>query len=105
MAQKLRPDLILLDISLPKLNGIEAARQIRSLSPTSRIVFVTLSNDAAVMQKAFEAGAAAYIVKIDARKEILPAIDAVLRGERFLSTRFATIDSPAADREPRSELG
>ena len=96
MAQELQPDLILLDISIPQLNGIEAAKRIRVLSPQSKILFITLSSDVRVIQTAFDAGAAGYVVKTDAPREVLPAIDATLRGERFVSARFAEAFSPEA---------
>lgn len=100
LAQELQPDVILLDISLPHLSGIEAARRIRTLSPRSKIIFITLTGNAAVVQKAFEAGGVAYIVKTHARREVLPAIDAVLRGETFLGTKLAVPDSPRPTCEP-----
>lgn len=102
LAQELQPDLILLDIGLPQLNGIEAAGRIRTLSPGSKIVFVTLTADAAIMKKALQAGAA-YIVKTDAHRELLPAIDAVLRGESFVSGRLAGAACPEVNDAPRIE--
>jgi DNA-binding NarL/FixJ family response regulator len=85
-AEELKPDLIVLDISLPKLNGIEAARQIRQLSPTSKIVFLSQNNDQEVVRGALGIGALGYVHKIDARGELLPAVYAVLRGEQFVSS-------------------
>lgn len=85
-AADLKPDLIVLDISLPKLNGIEAARQIRQLSPSSRIVFLSQSNDHDVVRAALGIGALGYVHKMDARSELLPAVYAVLRGEQFVSS-------------------
>ena len=98
MAQKLLPDLILMDISIPKLNGIEVAQRIRVLSPKSKILFVTLTDDARLMQKAIHLGAAGYVVKTDAVRELLLAIDAVLRCERFVGARFAGVGSAEAAR-------
>jgi DNA-binding NarL/FixJ family response regulator len=85
-AEELQPDLILLDIGLPKLNGIEAARQIRQLSPSSRIVFLSQNNDHDVMRAALGIGALGYVHKMDARSELLHAVYAVLRGEQFVSS-------------------
>jgi DNA-binding NarL/FixJ family response regulator len=65
-ANELQPDLILLDIGLPSLNGIEAARQIRGLSPKSKIIFVTQETSPEVVTEALEAGASGYVVKTDA---------------------------------------
>jgi DNA-binding NarL/FixJ family response regulator len=86
-AEELKPDLILLDIGLPKLNGIEAARRIRQLSPNSRIVFLSQNNDHDVVRAALGMGALGYVHKTDARSELLPAVYAVLRGEQFVSSR------------------
>jgi DNA-binding NarL/FixJ family response regulator len=89
MAEELKPNLILLDIGLPKLNGIEAARRIRSVSPESKIIFVSQETSIDIVQLVFSLGACGYLAKIDAEKEILAAVTAVLRGERFVGTRFA----------------
>jgi DNA-binding response OmpR family regulator len=83
-AEELKPDLILLDIGLPKLNGIEAARQIRQLSPNSKIIFLSQDNSLDVVQEALNAGGLAYVHKPQAGIELLPAVRAVLRGERFV---------------------
>jgi len=85
-AEELKPDLILLDIGLPRLNGIEAARQIRQLSPSSKIVFLSMYNSPDVVQAALGTGALGYVLKSDARRELLPAVDAVLRSKQFVSS-------------------
>jgi DNA-binding NarL/FixJ family response regulator len=77
-AQELKPDLILLDIGLPTLNGIEAARRIRKLSPESTIVFVSQESSADVVQEALSLGASAYVLKARAAIELLPVVNAVL---------------------------
>jgi DNA-binding NarL/FixJ family response regulator len=91
-AQGLQPDLILLDIGLPTLDGIEAARQIHSLSLTSKIIFVTQESSAEIVKEALNVGACGYVVKADAGDELLPALTAVLRGEQFVGRRFAGHD-------------
>jgi DNA-binding NarL/FixJ family response regulator len=88
-AEYLQPDLILLDIGLPTIDGLEAARRIRDLSSNSKIIFVSQESSDEVMQGAFNAGAAGYVVKTDAGSELLAAIDAVFRGEKFVGRRFA----------------
>jgi DNA-binding NarL/FixJ family response regulator len=85
-AGELKPDLIVLDIGLPKLNGIEAARQIRELSPNSEIIFLSQDNSADVVQVALTTGARGYVYKSDVRTDLLPAIEAVLRGKQFVSS-------------------
>ena len=95
-AQELQPDLILLDIGLPRLNGIEAARRIRKLSPKSKVLFVSQESSADVVQEALRTGAEGYVVKMDAGLELLSAVNAVLRGERFVGMRFAGRDFTGA---------
>ena len=85
-AANLKPDLIVLDIGLPKLNGIEAARQIRQFSPNSRIVFLSQNNDSDIVRAALSTGALGYVHKTDARRELLPAVDAALQGKEFVSS-------------------
>ena len=88
-AHELQPDLILLDIGLPRLNGIEAAARIKEVSPTSKILFVSENRSHELAQEALRNGAGGYVVKSDAWHELLPAIKAVLEGKRFISTRLA----------------
>jgi DNA-binding NarL/FixJ family response regulator len=88
-ASELQPDLILLDIGLPRLDGIEAGRRIREVSPNSKILFVSLESSDDVVQEALRLGAQGYLLKSDAAGELLPAVDAVLQGKRFLSRRLA----------------
>jgi DNA-binding NarL/FixJ family response regulator len=95
-AEELQPDLIVLDIGLPKLNGLEAARQIRQLSPNSKILFLSQESSADVMQEALGLGAFAYVVKSDAGSKLLTSVNAVLRGEKFVSGRFALRRNNAA---------
>ena len=70
-AEELQPDIIVLDIGLPSLNGIEVARQIRKLSPKSKILFVSQESSAEMVQGALGTGAQGYVVKSDARRELL----------------------------------
>jgi len=84
-AVELQPDLILLDIGLPGLNGIEAARKIRNLVPESKIIFLTQESSADVVQEALSVGARGYVVKTEAGTELLNAVEAVLSGKNFVS--------------------
>jgi DNA-binding NarL/FixJ family response regulator len=88
-AQELQPDVILLDIGLPTINGIEAARRIRQVSPDSKIVFLSENRSADIAEEALSTGAGGYVVKSDAARELLPAIKAVLAGKRFLSASLS----------------
>ena len=84
-AQDLQPDLIVLDISLPVLNGIEAARRIRKSAPESKIVFLSQESSADVVREAFSLGALGYVVKAHAAIELLAVVEAVLQGGQFIS--------------------
>ena len=84
-AKELQPDLILLDIGLPKLNGIEAARRIRKAAPQSKILFLSANAHPEIVSAAFNAGALGYIHKSAAAQSLLPAMEAVLLGKRFVA--------------------
>jgi DNA-binding NarL/FixJ family response regulator len=86
-ARELRPDLIVLDVGLAQLNGIEAARQIREVSPESKILFVSQDSSPDTVQAAFSAGARGYVVKSAAATELMSAVDALIRGQQFVSRR------------------
>ena len=87
-AEELKPDLILLDVGLPRVNGIEAGRRIRKVSPNSKILFVSQESSADVVQEALRMGAHGYLFKTDAARELLPAVEAVLQGKQYLSRRL-----------------
>jgi DNA-binding NarL/FixJ family response regulator len=92
LAQEFKVDLVLLDIGLPKLNGIDVARKIRECAPQSRILFVSQESSADVVREALETGASGYVAKTDAGSELVTAISAVLRGEKFVSSKLAGHD-------------
>ena len=84
-AEKLQPDLILLDVGLPNLNGIEVAKRVRRLAPAAKILFLSVESDPDVIRKAFSVGALGYIHKTRIQRDLLPAIDALLGGKPFVS--------------------
>jgi DNA-binding NarL/FixJ family response regulator len=84
-AQELQPNLVVLDIGLPRLNGIEVARQIKSVSPKSEIVFLSENRSAEVADAALDTGARAFVVKSACRRELIPAVEAALSNRRFLA--------------------
>jgi DNA-binding NarL/FixJ family response regulator len=88
-AEELQPDLILLDIGLPTLNGIEAARRIRRVSPMSKILFLSQDYSLDVAAEALSTGASGYIVKSNAASDLPAAVEAALRGQQFVSARLA----------------
>jgi DNA-binding NarL/FixJ family response regulator len=108
-AEELQPDLILLDIGLPTLNGIEAARRIRKISPESKILFISQESSADVVQEALALGALGYVVKAHAGSELLAAVNAVLKGRQFIGSGLSGHDFTAPsnaktlDRPRRSE--
>src|SRR5271170_6162313 len=85
-AEELKPDLILLDIGLPTLNGIEAARQIRRLAPESRVIFLSQECSADVVEEALR-WAQGYVVKTRAASELLPAVEAAVSEKQFVGGR------------------
>jgi len=99
-AEKLQPDLILLDIGLPTLNGIVAARRIKKISPASKILFVTQNRSSDIAEEALSTGADGYLVKSDALTEMLPAIVAVLEGRRFVTPSLSLQTPPALGNNP-----
>jgi len=98
-AVRLRPDLAVLDITMPLLNGIDAARQIRKRLPGTKILFVTMHVNPAYLEAAMATGAAGYVLKSAAREELLKAVAVVLAGRRYITPSLA-LDS--ADIAPSS---
>ena len=103
---ELQPDLILLDIGLPTLNGIEAARQIRKLAPHSKILFLSQESSPEVVQEGFDVGGLGYVIKARAGNELLVAVDTVCKGRHFVSAGLSdytfahTTDAQATDLSP-----
>jgi DNA-binding NarL/FixJ family response regulator len=91
-ARDLQPDLILLDIGLPTMNGIEVAHAIRQLSPKSKILFLSENRYREVVEEALRTGALGFVVKSYAARELLPAVEAVLQGKQFVSAMFSGSD-------------
>jgi DNA-binding NarL/FixJ family response regulator len=98
-AKDLKPDLVLLDIGLPQLNGLEVAREVLKVSPNCMIFFVTQESAEELLQEAFRLGAQAYIVKENVGVELLPALEAVLRNDSYVgrSLMESLSDRPATD--------
>jgi DNA-binding NarL/FixJ family response regulator len=84
-AKQLQPDIILLDISMPLLNGVEAARRLRAAAPDAKVIFVTMHADATYVAGAFRAGASGYVLKRCASLELLKAINQVLSGREYVT--------------------
>jgi two-component system nitrate/nitrite response regulator NarL len=91
-AEALQPELIVLDISLPKLEGIDAARRIRVVAPKSKILFLSQVSDPDVVRAALRVGARGYVVKDDAVKDLVAAVEAVVLGKHFFSKGLTGYD-------------
>lgn len=101
-AKKLRPDIILLDISMPLLNGLDAARQLTKVVPECKLVFLTMHATPAYAMEAFKAGASGYLIKRSATFELKQALQAVMRGQHYM-TPLITKDVLAATLQPTEE--
>ncbi len=107
-AQDLQPDLILMDVGLPSLSGIEAARRIGKLLPNSKMLFVSQESSADVVREALRCGALGYVVKTYAGSELLRAVETVLQGSQFISRGVSgdgfshASDHPVHDAPPRA---
>ncbi|NGZ60593.1 MAG: DNA-binding response regulator [Nitrospira sp. LK265] len=84
-AQQLRPDIVLLDISMPLLNGLDAARQISKLVPESKLIFLTMHASPTYATEAFKAGASGYLIKRSAAAELKQAIQAVMQRQHYMT--------------------
>jgi DNA-binding NarL/FixJ family response regulator len=109
-ARKLRPDVIVLDITMPLLNGIEAARQIRKAMPSAKLLFLTVHADTAYVEEAFRAGALGYVLKHAAARELFTALRRVLKGRTYLTPmigegRTDSLLKPVSRLRPPTRLG
>ncbi len=89
MAQELEPDIVTLDISMPQLNGVDAARKLKKILPRTKLIFVTMHADQAYVSEAFKAGASGYLLKRSAGSELLQAIQSVMDGQCYVTPLVA----------------
>jgi DNA-binding NarL/FixJ family response regulator len=107
-AQRLKPDVVVLDIAMPLLNGLDAGRQIKQLRKAVKLVFVTMNEDSDLAAEAFRAGASAYLLKRSAASELLVAIREVMKGRSYVTPLVTEglVGSfmDAANRKPAHDL-
>jgi DNA-binding NarL/FixJ family response regulator len=92
-SDELQPDLVLLDIQLPKMNGLDAALQIRNVSPHTKILFLSSHHSLEIMREAMRIGTG-FVAKTDAARDLLPIVRAIVRNEPFVRFRFLDDDPP-----------
>jgi DNA-binding NarL/FixJ family response regulator len=102
-AVRLKPDVIVVDIGMPLLNGLEAARQVKSKMPSVKLVFLTMNEDPDVAVHAMRLGASGYLLKSSAASELFQAIQAVLRGKSYVTPRIARGMQEAFIRNPQGK--
>jgi DNA-binding NarL/FixJ family response regulator len=101
LAEKLRPDVIVADITMPHLNGIDALAQLKKENPNVRVVFLTMHQDAVYARRALEAGASGYVLKHSAPAELVLAIRAALDGKTFITPSLTAEVLQAMKRDPK----
>jgi len=101
-AGKLQPDVVVLDIAMPRLNGLDAARQLKAKAPTAKLIFMTMHNDPYLVKEAFRAGGSAFLLKEAAAAELTDALEEVLRGGSYVTPSAAGGLSNISLRDPKN---
>ncbi len=96
LVEKLKPGLVILDITMPGLNGIDAARQIRKMMPDVKILIYSMHYAERLVQEVFQAGADGYVLKTDAGKHLIQAIESIMAGQKFFSSKVSEVISRAS---------
>ena len=106
-AARLRPDIVVLDIAMPMLNGLTAARQLRRVLPNVKVIFLTVSEDCDLVGEAFRAGASAYLLKTSAASGLFKAIQEVSEGRSYVTPLITKelVDSFLGESEPPKSTG
>ena len=102
LAQELRPDVVIMDITMRELNGVEAARLLRELCPATRVVMLSMHSNSEHVFRALEAGAAGFVVKESAGEEVAAAVRAAHAGQRYLSRALAALEATLQSRSARA---
>ena len=101
-AERLRPDVVVLDIAMPQLNGLDAGRKLQQKMPAVKLIYMTMNEDPYLIGEAFRAGASAFLLKQAAGFELIDAIAKVMKGERFITPRAAAGLRNISLREPKT---
>jgi DNA-binding NarL/FixJ family response regulator len=101
-AEKLRPDVIVLDIAMPQLNGLDAGRKLQQKMPAVKLIYMTMNEDPYLIGEAFRAGASAFLLKQAAGFELIDAIEKVLKGGKYVTPRAAKGLESISIREPKA---
>jgi DNA-binding NarL/FixJ family response regulator len=104
-AQKLRPDVILVDIGMPLLNGLDAAQQIKQVIPAVRVIYVTVNHEEDLVAEAFRRGASGYLPKTAAPSELIKAIYMAMNGDRYMSPSIGSSQTSAVQSQPGGRKG
>lgn len=91
LAKTHQPDVVILDLAMPGLNGLETTRRIRRSAPRTAVVVLTMHNSEQIAREVLQAGARGYILKSDAGRDLVQAVEAVARGQHFLTSRIAEV--------------
>lgn len=102
VAAKLQPDIIVLDIAMPRLNGLDAARHLRRIMPKIKLIFMTMNEDPELVGEAFRAGASGFLLKQAAAFELMDAIEKVLKGGSYVTPSAAVGQANISLREPKA---
>jgi DNA-binding NarL/FixJ family response regulator len=102
VAENLRPDVIVVDIAMPQLNGLDAGRKLKLKMPGVKLIFMTMNEDPYLIGEAFRVGASAFLLKQAAGFELLDAISKVMKGEKYVTPRAATGLAEISLRDPKS---
>ena len=105
LVEALRPQIAVLDVEMPQMNGLEAARRIRRVSPATRIIALSMYGDVHYRDRMFEAGASGYVLKNEAMDDLVAAIETVLRGERYVSPVAESAAPPGPQRSVELDKG
>jgi DNA-binding NarL/FixJ family response regulator len=103
VASNLKPDVIVVDIAMPLLNGLEAGRRLKEIAPTTKLIFLTMNEDSDLAMEAMRSGASAYLLKNSAASELIHAIQLALKGKTYVTPKVARGMQKAFIRNPRSK--